>query len=344
MNGLRCMVVGAGGMVGGELLRLLSMHPRIGEITALSRSQAGKKAHQVHHGLLHLTAIEMRDQPIEEAVQSTDVVFFALPHGESQTLMPQVIDASPEAIVDLAADFRIRDPEVFKRYYGDHCCPELIRNFTYGLPEAFPDRSARGRFVANPGCFATAAELSLFPLAVEKLLSGRTAIYAVTGSSGSGRNPSPTTHHPFRDGNFYAYKMLAHQHEAEIDQFLSEAAEATQYARLLTHSGPFIRGIHATTFIRDERFEELDIRELYRTFYDDRRPFVTVLNRPPLVAEVAATNYVHLFVEQKGCEVEIVLALDNLVKGAAGQAIQNMNLVLGFPETEGLDYPGVFTC
>lgn len=339
----RVLVIGAGGLVGGELLRLLSLHPRVGSLAALSKSQAGQPAHRTHRALLHLPSVEMTDRPAGEAAREAEVVFCALPHGQSQEVMADLLDSGAALVVDLAADFRLRDPAVFTRHYLPHRHPELLKCFVYGLPELNGQAVRQSRAVANPGCFATAAELLLLPLALRRLLPETTPVYAVTGSSGAGAQPKDTTHHPFRANNFFSYKMLAHQHELEIDQTLTEAGGLPRRVRLLAHSGPFVRGIHATAYLADEAFGAMDIAALYRDVYGDC-PFVTVLDRPPQVAEVASSNYVHLQVVQQEAEVTITLALDNLVKGAAGQAIQNMNLALGFPETAGLTHPGAFPC
>jgi N-acetyl-gamma-glutamyl-phosphate reductase common form len=343
-NKLHALVVGAGGLVGGELLRLLSLHPEIARITALSRSYAGRPAHEAHRSLRHLPRIEMVDKPAQEAAKDADIIFCALPHGQSQKIMEDLLSAAPPLIIDLAADFRLRDAAQFQKYYGTHCCPALAQKFTYGLPEHFGDALRQSRAIANPGCFATAAELLLLPLAIQRLLPPSTAVFAVTGSSGSGALPKASAHHPFRAENFFSYKMLAHQHEGEINQTLTKVAGEESRVRLLSHSGPFVRGIHATAYLAGPDFADLDVAALYRDTYDERCPFVAVLDEPPLVAEVAGTNFVHIHVAQQGDEIEIALAMDNLMKGAAGQAIQNMNLALGFDESAGLTNPGVFPC
>jgi N-acetyl-gamma-glutamyl-phosphate reductase len=341
--GLQTVVLGAGGLVAGELMRLLSLHPDVARIVAVSQSQAGKMAHETHPSLRRLPPIAFVARPAGEAAADADVVFAALPHGDSQRVMREILAAGPRLVVDLGADFRLRDPAVFRAHYGEHVCPELAADFVYGLPEAFRDAVRGARLIANPGCFATAVQLLLLPLASAGLLPELVAVHGVTGSSGSGALPKPTTHHPFRDGNFYAYKMLAHPHEAEIDQTLTQVAGQPRRARLLAHSGPFVRGIHATAHLRDAGFAARDIARLYAGAYA-AEPFVDALARPPQVAEVAATNFVCVHVKQQGDEIEATLALDNLVKGAAGQAIQNMNLALGLPETAGLMHPGAFPC
>ncbi len=337
------VVLGAGGLAGGELLRLLSAHPAGFRITALSKSGAGKPAADVHKALLHCPAIEFCDLPVESACEDADVVFCALPHGQSQGLMRQILSAGPICVVDLAADFRLRDAARFEEYFGSHESPDLIERFAYGLPEIYADQIREKRLVANPGCFATAAQLLLLPLASFKVLPETTAVFAVTGSSGSGIRAKAGTHHPFRANNFYSYKMLAHQHEPEIAQTLGALTGTPARCRLLAHSGSFVRGIHATCHLSDERLSSMKVSEVYDDYYQ-KDPFVTVLDRPPEVAEVAATNHVHIGVAQQGGEIQVSLALDNLVKGAAGQAIENMNLVCGYDQTDGLTFPGVFPC
>ncbi|NLH49669.1 MAG: N-acetyl-gamma-glutamyl-phosphate reductase [Myxococcales bacterium] len=340
---LRVAVIGAAGLVGGELLRLLAQHPRVGEIIAVSTSHAGKMAADVHPALLHLPPIRLEKQAAEETAALADVIFCAMAHGDSQRVMPVLMNGRARCIVDLGADFRLRDPDVYRRYYGEHQCPERQAEFVYGLPETDSAAIRSARCIANPGCFATAAQLLLMPLAKAGLAASPLAVFAVTGSSGGGATPKRSTHHPFRSDNLFAYKMLAHQHEAEIDQTLSAIAGRPQRVRLLAHSGPFVRGIHATAYLADEALAAVDLSALYREFYRSC-PFVSVYDRAPEVAEVAATNFTHLHVAQRGPEVELLLVLDNLVKGAAGQAVQNMNLALGFPETEGLMQPGAYPC
>jgi N-acetyl-gamma-glutamyl-phosphate reductase len=340
---LRAAVLGAAGLVGGELLRLLALHPEVGEILPVSKSHAGRAVSAAHRPFLHLPPLTFVDLPAGEAARRVDVVFCAMPHGDSQKVMAELLDAAPRCIIDLGADFRIRDAASFAAHYGAHARPDLLDRFVYGLPEVYGQQIRGARCIANPGCFATAAQLLVLPLAAAKLLPATCAAFAVTGSSGAGAAPKPTTHHPFRAENLFAYKPLAHQHEAEIEQTLSEVAGAPRHLRLLSHSGPFVRGIHATAYFKDDAFAGLDLPQLYRDFYAGK-PFVAVLDRPPEVAEVAGANYVHVHAAQQGDEVELLLVLDNLVKGAAGQAIQNMNLALGLPETVGLEFPGAFPC
>ena len=336
-------VLGATGLTGGELLRLLLQHPRVNEVHALSRKESGRPLHAVHPSLRHLTPATFSTLSPREAAERSDVIFFALPHTQSQAFVAELIDLDDKLLIDLSADFRLRDREAYQRHYAPHACFELVERFVYGLPELDRETIRTARRIANPGCFATAAELLLLPLAQAGMLRDTWPIFAITGSSGSGKTPKASTHHPFRDGNLFAYKMLAHQHEVEIMQTLSQAAGHNCRIRLLSHSGPMVRGIHCTTYANDAALADTDLAALCRHAYADH-PFVLVLSEPPRLAEVVGTNFVHLALKQNGAEVEIALVLDNLVKGAAGQAVQNMNLMLGFDETAGLTHPGAYPC
>jgi N-acetyl-gamma-glutamyl-phosphate reductase len=188
---------------------------------------------------------------------------------------------------------------------------------------------------------ATASELTLLPAAAKGWLPDHPAVFVVTGSSGAGQAPKPTTHHPFRAANLFVYKPLAHQHEAEIDRVLSERADRPVRARMIAHSGPFVRGIHASTLLAGPSIAGANVAAAYREFYAGE-PFVRVLDAPPEVASVAGTNFAHLHVAQSGDEALVTCAIDNLMKGAAGQAVHNMNLAMGWDETEGLRAPGFF--
>ncbi len=343
MNDLRVAVLGAGGMAGGELLRLLAGHPNVSGLHAYSHSHEGKPVHAVHRGLRHLLALDFEAFSPSKVLEDADVLFSALPHGKSMSFLADLTDSELPCIVDLAADFRLHDREAFERSFMPHTCFDLVSRYRYGLPEAFRNDLKGHSRIANPGCFATAVQLALLPLAKESILPVNPAVYAVTGSSGSGIHPKPGTHHPHRHGNFWAYKLLAHQHEPEIVQTIETVTGQKPSIRLLPHSGPFVRGIHTTTYLEHEIYSDLDAETLFRDYYSDH-PFVTVTEAPPQVAEVAGTNHVHVHVTQSQRELVITLALDNLVKGAAGQAIQNMNLSLGLEETAGLQIAGGFPC
>jgi N-acetyl-gamma-glutamyl-phosphate reductase len=334
---IRASVVGAAGYVGGELLRLLFQHPEVGELTATSRSQAGKALGDVHPALGSLSEARFSGATPAEAARGADVVFLALEHGESSRIMGELVDAGPGMIVDLAADFRIKDGALYRTYYGEHPAPELVHRFEYGLADIRGTDLAGAKAIAAPGCFATASQLALYPLR-EAPLAAEPAVYGITGSSGAGVHPKPTTHHPARAHNVFAYAVLGHRHEAEIaEQWRSWTGRAGATARLLAHSGPFVRGIHVT--VHAHLTEPVGARVVAgaATAFQGR-PFVRVLAAPPQVTHVVGTNdaLIHAVASADGREVAITVAIDNLVKGAGGQAVQAMNLALGLAETAGL--------
>ena len=344
--------MGAAGYAGGELLRLLLQHPDVREWVATSRSQAGKPVGDTHPGIAPLTDARFSGAAPGEAAGDADVVFLCLEHGESSRIAGEVLAAAPGLVVDLAADFRVRDPALYARYYGAHPAPELLERFTYGLADVAGTALRGVRAIAAPGCFATAAQLALWPLA-RAGLDLTPSLFAVTGSSGAGVQPRPTTHHPMRAHNLFAYSVLGHRHEAEVLQGWREwigRPDAT--ARLLTHSGPFVRGIYLTLHAFLPRGRPVSAGEpgtaagrWYREAYRER-PFVRVLDTPPELTHAVGTNYalIHAVESPDGCEVQVMVAIDNLVKGAGGQAIQAMNLALGIEETAGLRGGGIYPC
>lgn len=338
---LRAAVLGAAGFAGGEALRLLSIHPRVASLRAYSKSRAGEAVASVHPSMRHLEAIRFEEGVPEEA----DVVFVALPHGESQRVMGALLAPKGRVVVDLSADFRVRDAALHEAFYGRHEAEGLRDAFVYGLADVLGARLAGKRAIAAPGCFATATLLALWPLAMKDLLEEPATAFAITGSSGAGAIPKRTTHHPVRAHNVFAYSLSGHRHEAEIlDRLRTWTGDASAACRLLTHAGPFVRGIHATLVARLAS-PVPDPLALYREAYGGR-PFVRVLDAPPELSAVTGTNFAHLHAVARdgGREVVVTSAIDNLVKGAAGQGVQAMNLALGFDETEGLDFPGIFPC
>ena len=335
---MKTAVIGAAGYAGGELVRLLYGHPQVKSVVATSRSQAGKKLGEVHPQLAHLTDAPFQALSPVEAAQGAEVVFLALEHGESGKIAAELIALGPKLIIDIAADFRTSDRALSEQYYGVHPSPELLPKFTYALADVF-GQSLRGKLaLAAPGCFATAAQLALWPLAPGRLgagaLNGGPAIWAMTGSSGAGVGLKPALHHPARAHNVFAYSVMGHRHEGEILQRWREWTGNQQAeARLMVHAGPFVRGIYLTLHARGEGLSA----GIYHKAYNGR-PFVRVLDRPPELTHVVGTNYAHLFAAASpdGRELQVTVAIDNLVKGAGGQAVQAMNLALGLEETMGL--------
>ncbi|MGE0441659.1 MAG: N-acetyl-gamma-glutamyl-phosphate reductase [Gemmatimonadales bacterium] len=340
---MRVSVLGAAGYVGGELLRLLVQHPEVTELTATSRSQAGKGLGEVHPALARAPKARFSGATPAEAARGADVVFLSLEHGESSKVMGEVIDAGPGLVVDLAADFRIHDGRLHEASYGAHPAPELVHRFDYGLADIRGTDLRNATAIAAPGCFATAAQLALFPLRGAEL-AAEPAVYAITGSSGAGVHPKPTTHHPARAHNVFAYSVLGHRHEGEIaEQWRQWTGRTAALPRLLSHSGPFVRGIHATVHAVLPNGGAANVAAAARAAYADR-PFVRVSETPPELTHVVGTNdaIIHVAASKDDREVAIMTVIDNLVKGAGGQAIQAMNLALGLDETAGLSQAPVY--
>lgn len=343
---MRVAVIGSAGYVGGELLRIVLQHPEVTECVATSRSQAGKPIADLHPGLALLTDARFSGATGAEAAKGADVVFLALEHGQSSELMGEIVDAGPGLIVDLAADFRIQDGRLNERYYGAHKSAALVHRFRYALADVLGKELEGATALAAPGCFATAAQLALYPLAVMPLESPP-VVFAVTGSSGAGVHPKPTTHHPARAHNMFAYSVMGHRHEGEIvEQWRTWTGDAGAAPRLMAHSGPFVRGIHATLHAR---LAEPLSRDLISKRYADAfagRPFVRLVSAPPELTHAVGTNLalIHATASDDGREVQVMVAIDNLIKGAGGQAVQAMNLALGLEETAGLKLAGMFPC
>jgi N-acetyl-gamma-glutamyl-phosphate/LysW-gamma-L-alpha-aminoadipyl-6-phosphate reductase len=346
---MKVAVIGGAGYAAGELLRLLLQHPQVTECVATSRSQAGKPIGDLHPALAPLTDARFSGATAGEAARGRDVVFLGLEHGESSQVASAVFEAGPGLIVDLAADFRVQDLRLYERYYGKHAAPDLVGRFRYGLADVVGSALRGASAIAAPGCFATAAQLALYPLA-QAGLDLTPSLFAVTGSSGAGVQPRPTTHHPNRAHNLFAYSVLAHRHEAEILQGWRQWTGRTDAAvRLLAHSGPFVRGIYLTL----HAFLPQDAggvgSGIAGKWYHDAyagRPFVRMLDSPPELTHAVGTNYalIHVAASPDGRDLQVCVAIDNLVKGAGGQAIQAMNLALGIEECAGLVAAAPFPC
>lgn len=349
---MKIAVIGSAGYAGGELLRLLLQHPEVTECVATSRSRAGKPIGEVHPALAGVSDVRLSGAAPGDAARGRDVVFLCLEHGESSRVAGEVFDAGPGLVVDLAADFRVRDAGLYERYYGAHTAPDLLPRFTYGLADVLGCRLRGATAIAAPGCFATAAQLALYPLASAGL-DVTPSLFAVTGSSGAGVQPRPTTHHPMRAHNLFAYSVLSHRHEAEILASWREwVGRPDATARLMAHSGPFVRGIYLTLHAylpKDARVMGQEPGTRAARWFREAfagRPFVRVLDAPPELTHAVGTNYalIHAAESENGEEVQVTVAIDNLVKGAGGQAIQAMNLALGIDERAGLTAAAVYPC
>lgn len=316
---IRVGIVGAAGYTGGELLRLLIHHPRATVVFAHSHSSGGKSIDAVHTDLAGETDLTFS----ADFAGEIDVLFLCLGHGDSQKFLTQHEFDTSVKIIDLSQDFR------------NH--PDFAgRHFTYGLPELGADTIRRAQNIANPGCFATAMQLALLPLAAAGLLTTDIHISGITGATSAGQSFSETSHFSWRDSNISAYKVLNHQHLNEMRRTLSSLQTAGNIPRInfVPYRGNFTRGIFCTTYLTcDWTIEEAYAH--YRRFYENAA-FTHVTAKNPHLKQVVNTNKCLLYLEKHDDQLVIISLLDNLLKGASGQAVQNMNLLFGLPETTGL--------
>ena len=346
---VNAVVVGATGYGGAEILRSLLRHPNVSILRTTAIDHVGKKLSQVHFSLTGKNDLIIEELPIEEAAKGADVVLLALPHLVSCRLIPTLVDLGVR-IVDMSGDFRLNDKNVYQQYYGEeHPRPDLLTPFVYGLPELSREQIKATRFVASPGCFATGSELALLPFAKGGLLSGKIKIVACTGSSGGGALPKPAAHHPIRSQNLRTYNPLTHRHIPEILQTLNEAGADNITIKFIPISAPLTRGILVSAFIEvAPEITEAQISELYENTYGNETFVRIVNNRFPEVVAVKGTNYAEVGFQldndtSSGTKtVAAFCALDNLIKGGGGQAVQNMNIMLGLDEGIALESPGLW--
>ena len=314
---IRVGIIGGAGYTAGELIRLLLWHPEVEIKFIHSSSNAGNRITDVHAGLLGETDLFFTDEmPFEEI----DLLFFCTAHGDTRKFMESHALPDELKIIDLSMDYRIKG--------NDH-------DFIYGLPELNRRNTCKSRYVANPGCFATCIELGLLPLAKEHLLKGDISVNAITGSTGAGVKPSTTTHFSWRNNNLSTYKPFNHQHIPEIMQSIKQLQPDYEGSiDFIPYRGDFPRGIFATWVVECE----LDIETLYKLYesYYERDSFTHVVNKPIDLKQVVNTNKCLIHLEKHGKKLLITSILDNLLKGASGQAVHNMNLLFGLAETVGL--------
>ena len=313
-------IIGGSGYTAGELLRLLAYHPQAAINFVYSTTNAGKPIASVHQDLLGDVNINFT-QNINPDV---DVVFLCLGHGQSKAFLTDNIFSDSTRIIDLGNDFRLADDTNFNG-----------KQFVYGLPELNRSKIKEAKYIANPGCFATAIQLALLPLALEGLLDHDVHINATTGSTGAGVQPSATSHHPWRTNNMSHYKAFEHQHLGEMVESLKQLQSGFEGELLfIPNRGDFTRGIFTTLYTKlTADFQE--IVALYNDYYADE-PFVIVTTDSISLKLAVQTNKCFISLEQKGSYLLITSVIDNLIKGASGQAIENMNLMLGLDETTGL--------
>jgi N-acetyl-gamma-glutamyl-phosphate reductase len=341
---LRVGVVGASGYTGAELLRLLAGHPGLQPVVATSREFAGRDIASVYPNLAAYTGRPF-DELDPSVLETLDLVFLALPHGASMSLGAQLAAAGTR-VVDLSADFRLTDAAAYPEWFGaTHLAPEWLGKWAYGLPELHRDEIKGHQTVANPGCYPTAALLALAPLARGALIEPDSiVIAAASGVSGAGRGLTAGVHFSHVDANFKAYAVPGHKHTPEIEQELSRLCGAEVKVTFVPHLIPMPRGLLATCTARlASGVEPVSVSAATAEFYASE-PFVRVTADPPETKFTAGSNACHVWAtaDARTGRAIAIAAIDNLGKGAAGQAIQNANLMLGLPETLGLPVEGLY--
>ena len=309
-------IVGGAGYTAGELLRILLFHPEAELVFIQSNSHAGLPVTEVHTDLEGMTALHF-DKEISSDV---DLIFLCSGHGRSRLFMENHTLPERIKIIDLSSDFRLKPHQ---------------ENFVYGLPEANRNEIVNSKRIANPGCFATAIQLALLPLVKAGILENDVHIHAITGSTGAGQQPTSTTHFSWRNNNISIYKPFRHQHIGEIEQTLKSCQQGFEAPiHFLPVRGDFTRGIFASLYMESD-IDEPTLSALYANYYENH-PFVHLTAKNPALKQVVNTNKCHLFVEKHDGKILIISTIDNLIKGASGQAVQNMNLMFGLNECQGL--------
>jgi N-acetyl-gamma-glutamyl-phosphate reductase len=336
-------IVGGTGYTGVELLRLLASHERARVVAITSRAESGRRVDELFPNLRGHYELAFSEPGVDE-LAACDVVFFATPHNVAMNLVPQLLAAGAR-VIDLSADYRLRDADLWSRWYGEaHASPECLEEAVYGLPEVNRAAIAGARLVACPGCYPTAVQLGLIPLLAHKLVDPERLIAnAASGVSGAGRQAKIDNLLSEAADSFKAYGVSGHRHLPEIEQGLADVARQPVSVTFVPHLLPMIRGIHATLYAR-LLGDAGDLQALYENWYADE-PFVDVLppGMFPQTRTVRGANRCQLAVTvPQGRDTVVVMsAIDNLVKGASGQAVQNMNIMLGLPETMGLQQVGL---
>lgn len=314
---VRVGILGAAGYTGGELIRVLLNHPEVEIVFANSESNAGNKVYEVHEGLVGDTELEFTSEMPWDKV---DVVFFCFGHGKSEAFLKEHAIPNSVRIIDLAQDFRIA---------GGH-------DYVYGLPETHRDIISTCRHLANPGCFATCIQLAMLPALKSGAISGDIHVNGITGSTGAGQKPGATTHFSWRNDNISVYKTFTHQHLLEINQTVQELHPGYGGRVLfIPQRGCFARGIYVTAYAKCDRSLE-EMQQIYADYYKDAA-FTHFVKKSPDMKQVVNTNKAVVYVEKYDDQLLMISCIDNLLKGAVGQAVQNMNLMFGMDEHTGLN-------
>jgi len=346
---MKVSIIGASGYTGGELIRLLINHSKVELSHLTSKQYKGEYVYRVHPNLRGLTNLQFIDHDLEKVIKDSDLVFTAVPHGTSVKVIPTIAERGIR-IIDLSADFRLKDPKDYELWYGfEHPNPELLEKFVYGVPEIYREKIRNARFVANPGCMAIGSILALAPLVKEDLIEDKVIIDAKIASSGAGGKPSLFTHYSERYNVVRPYKVVNHRHTAEIEQELNIMGKRKFKVAMSPHAVNMVRGILVTchTFALNE-VEPLKLWRVYREMYG-REPFIRLvkdkkgLYKYPDPKMVIGSNFcdIGFDYDERNNRIVSLAALDNLMKGASGNAVQCMNIMMGFNELEGLNLPAL---
>lgn len=344
---IKAGVLGGTGYAGIETVRLLLKHPEAEVVRIVSHSYAGQKISDLYPNLRGICDIECSALDADDIAQSCDVVFTALPHGASKEVIPKLYEKGVK-IIDLSGDFRYNDVKVYEKWYGqEHSAPELLKESVYGMPELYRDKIKGARLIGNPGCYTTCSILGAYPLLKSGIGSSENIIIdAKSGVTGAGRGLSQQVHFCECTENMKAYKVATHRHTSEIEQELSHAAEKPVMVSFTPHLIPVKRGILSTIYINLNKKQTTEkLTELYKDFYKDEF-FVRVKDagKLPESKHVAGSNFVDIGVvaDERLNRAVVVSSLDNIVKGAAGQAVQNMNIMFGLDEKTALESAGFY--
>lgn len=334
-------VIGATGYTGVELIRLLILHRDIKVKVITSESKAGKKLSDIHPSLEGIANIEL--EKIDSISDyELDLVFLALPHRVSMDFVKEH-GLEKFRIVDLSGDFRLESAKLYEKWYEKkHVCPAYLKKSVYGMPELNRDRIRNADLVANPGCYPTSTILALLPLIRQKTIDTESIIVdSKSGVTGAGASPKIFTHFPNQFGNFFAYGLKSHRHTPEIETILDTVSDTPLQVQFTPHLLPIDRGILTTTYSTPKKaVNDEVVRDMYLNVYE-KEHFVRVVDQPPTVKNVRGSNFCDVYAtyDERTNRIITISAIDNLVKGAAGQAIQNMNLMFGLLENTGLKYP-----
>ncbi len=333
---IKVAIIGASGYTGAESIKILLQHSEAEPTYLTALPEECGAVEDIFPQFKGRCPMQIEQLDLDKLSETADVALCCLPHKVSMGFVPKLLDAGLK-VVDFSADYRIKDVDVYEKFYVKHTDTKNLKHAAFGLPELFREQIKGANLVANPGCYPTGASLAIAPLLKEGLVKTDSIIVnSVTGASGAGKNPSEKFHFPNMNENLFSYGIGTHRHMPEIEQIMSEVAGQNTTVLFQPHVGPFDRGILSTVYCQPKgKIDNEQLQKLYHEFYADER-FVRVCKNAPGVKDVAGTNYCHVYPAVVKGTIVSFSAIDNLVKGASGQAIQNMNIIFGLDEALGL--------